>query len=294
MDMHSVTTKDVYALLSTIAPQIATIQSDIVAIRNDLQNFKSDIDSINVKVTKLEIENKKLRSKLQTLESKTKKYSLIIYGLPGTEESTEKEVIDLVSNKLKISFEQKDLRDCFRFGKTIEGKHRPTSIELSTYSIKQSILTQARKLPKGSGIFISPEYTTEEYIKRKVLHSNLIAARKKNNSAYIKGGILYVNGDKLTYEDLLEQEEVDEEVEDEADKDLEEANENKPPCNPQEKVHIFNQEKKCNIHQAEIGTISASPGASTGSGAISKQQPKSGPTTRNRLNSLKKTQKNST
>nr|CAI5856543.1 unnamed protein product [Callosobruchus analis] len=51
-------------------------------------------------------------------------------------------------------------------------------------------------------VYVSNDYTQEEYIRRKVLYAHLKRARESHNSAYIKNNTLYVNGDPYTYENL--------------------------------------------------------------------------------------------
>ncbi|CAH2016427.1 unnamed protein product [Acanthoscelides obtectus] len=76
-----------------------------------------------------------------------------------------------------------------------------------TNGVKQKVLEKARKLPKGVGLFVDNDYTSEEYAKRNLLHQHLKKAREASNSAFIKNNILYANGEaflweKLKYDDI--------------------------------------------------------------------------------------------
>nr|CAH7723242.1 unnamed protein product [Callosobruchus chinensis] len=193
--MEKEKTDDTYNLLiNTIVPQIKSIQKDISSVRSEIYDLKAELDVVNDKSTQIESEN------VQTLESRLKKYNLVIYGLSDQKENTEGAVMSLIRNKLKIEFKPEDLRDCCRIGKQSVKHSRPTIIKLVSYTTKQKILE------KSTGIFISRDYTSEEYAKRKLLHKHLVSAREKGNSSYIKENSLYVNGDKYTDKDLMKEE----------------------------------------------------------------------------------------
>nr|CAH7768584.1 unnamed protein product [Callosobruchus chinensis] len=284
MEKEKATTDDIYNLLiNTIVPQIKTIQKDISSVRSEIYDLKAELDAVNDKATQIESQNEKLNRKVQTLENRLKKYNLVIYyGLSDQEENTEGAVISLIRNKLKIEFKPEDLRDCYKIGKKSVKHSRPTIIELVSYTTKQKILDQSRSLEKGSGIFISRDYTSEEYAKRKLLHKHLVSAREKGNSADIKENTLYVNGDKYTYKDLM-----NEEPSPEIDCEEKTTVKDIPASTTLEISGIKSnteESKKNTPQRGEKRTISTSPG--TTSGHKSKLL-NTGPNTRNRLNSQK-------
>ena len=70
-----------------------------------------------------------------------------------------------------------------------------------SYKLKLEILSKTKEL-KGTNIFISIDYTVEEYQKRKVLLHHLKIAKGNNYLAIIKNNVLFVDGEAYTYEDL--------------------------------------------------------------------------------------------
>ncbi|CAH1153969.1 unnamed protein product [Phaedon cochleariae] len=200
--------EDIYRLLETLTTQNSEIVNQNTEIKEEVQKIncniheiKGEIERLHVKNNLLEEDNKNLRNRLDILEKKAKKFNLVIYGIPEEEDNLIA-VEKLVTEKLSLDCNKGDIRDSYRIGKVISSKPRPLVTEFVRYSLKTEILAKARILEKGSGIFISNDYSPAEYNKRKVLHQHLKAAREKHNSAYIKNNILFVNGESFSFEDL--------------------------------------------------------------------------------------------
>lgn len=196
--MVGVTNEDLYKLIQSLSTKSDEIKEEIVNIKRDL----------NKEIEEIHFENKKLREENQSLEKveqETKKYSIVVYGLD--EENTEvddiKKFIDIVNNKLEINCRFDDLRDIYRFGAITQGKIRPLAVEVVRYKLKIEIQHKA-KLLKGTNIYISQDYTSEEYRKQKILRQNLKKARENKHQAVIKKNILFIDGKGYTCEELIQ------------------------------------------------------------------------------------------
>ena len=123
----------------------------------------------------------------------------MLYGLKEANTPVEdiQSVLDIITNKLKINCQFSDIRDVYRLGKPEQQKVRPVSIELVSYKLKLEILNKTKEL-KGTNIFISIDYTVEEYQKRKVLLHHLKIAKGNNYLAIIKNNVLFVDGEAYT------------------------------------------------------------------------------------------------
>ncbi|CAH0555094.1 unnamed protein product [Brassicogethes aeneus] len=121
-------------------------------------------------------------------------------------------ILSLVNNKLDIKCVSEEFRDIYRVGKKVTEKSRPIAIELTHYKLKLNILKAANKL-KDTKIFVSQDYTQEDYQKNKLLYKYKKRALAENSEAYIKNNNLFINGEIVTYEQLLEKENLSEELE---------------------------------------------------------------------------------
>lgn len=173
-------------------------------IRAFKEQFSGEIKKLRDENQSLKEELKELKGKVTRIERDSKKYSLVVYGL---EEKSDEELIDvtgcldLINAKLGIDCRFQDIRSFKRLGKPISGQSRPISIEVNSCYLKRDILNNAIKL-KGTNVFISPEYTKEEYEERKILRKHLIEARKDNKEAYIRNKILTIQGEEYSVGDL--------------------------------------------------------------------------------------------
>ena len=210
-NVNEVTNQDLYNLIQGLVAKSEQIQQQNENLKNELkqeiQSVKNDFSQQLTKITKeslsLREENTVLREKVTVLERKNKKYNLIVNGL----EESESEVndiqgfLDIINNKLQVDCRFADLRDIYRFGKKQAEKHRPLFVELISYKLKIEILNKAKEL-KGTRIFISHDYTPEDYEQQKVLRKNLAIAKANNCQAFIKKNTLFINGKPFTVDSL--------------------------------------------------------------------------------------------
>lgn len=223
---ENVTNNDLFKLIQELVNKTNEIQNQNIEIKKDLTQeirtiqfeITEKLEKIKKENIELKEENQTLKNRLSAIEKKVKKYNLIFYGVEEQDNDIDEiqYFLDTINKHLQISFNFSDIRDIYRFGKKVEGKSRPISVEFVSYPLKIDILKNAKKL-KGTGVFIANDYTTEEYEKQKVLRAHLIIARRNNQQATIKNNTLYVDGEAFTYEelkerkdDLIEEEETEE------------------------------------------------------------------------------------
>lgn len=192
---------DLLKYIQAINEKCDQIRNDIFTVKKDLTK---EIEKVHSENKDLREENTILKEKLQTLEQKFKKYNIIVYGLEEQENEVEdiQEFLNIINRNLEIDCRFDDIRDIFRIGKNAEGKTRPLSVEFVNFKLKIEILQKARLL-KGTKIFLSNDYTPEEYQKQKVLRQYMINIRSENCKAYIQKNILYIDGKGHTYEEVL-------------------------------------------------------------------------------------------
>lgn len=195
------TNDDLIKYIQAISEKCDQIRNDIVTVKQDLTK---EIEKIHSETKEIKEENIILKTKLNILEQKFKKYNLIIYGLEEQEDEIEdiQKFLDTVNQNLDIDCRFDDLRDIFRIGKNTEGKIRPLLVEFVNYKLKIEILHKARLL-KGTNIFVSNDYTPEEYRKQKVLRQYMSTVRAENCKAFIQKSKLYIDGREYTYEEVL-------------------------------------------------------------------------------------------
>jgi hypothetical protein len=84
---------------------------------------------------------------------------LVVTGIPETEEeSTDKLIQTLASEKLDITIEDEDIDRSHRLGKPKAGKHRPIIIKFTRYNMRLAVLKKRTKL-KGTHIGIQEKIT---------------------------------------------------------------------------------------------------------------------------------------
>lgn len=201
---NNVTLDDLYKLVLNVVEQNKEIKKQNEEIKNDVQtlreSFEEEICGLKNNISKLEEENNTLKKNLHSLELKAKKYNLVIYGLSEEEGGEYDLILDLIRSKLELECTAGDIRDIYRVGRKGKGK-RPVVAEFASYKIKTEILTKAKKL-KGTDVYISLDYATEDWRKRKFLIEEQKLAREKQYTSFIKNNRLYINGSPYTYEEL--------------------------------------------------------------------------------------------
>ncbi|CAH1163295.1 unnamed protein product [Phaedon cochleariae] len=213
--MSEVSNDDVIAMFRELKQQNEEIKSQnnqlvhqFGELKVEFQNYKKEVEaSIQGLQTDYEIlkqENDVLKIKLNTTERKLKKFNLVIYGLKCGDDDISNDLIELFREKIGIECQERDFRDTYKISSTQENnKEPPILVEFVSNKLKTDILTNAKKL-KGTGVYISVDYTSEDYKKKKFLISQQKLSRERGDTANIKGNTLVINGTTWTYEALLE------------------------------------------------------------------------------------------
>lgn len=184
----------------------AEIRESREALSRDINNLQEELRG---EIKQLKQENESLKEEVRALKTKlrkgdreAKKFKLLVHGIE--EKGTESDIttcLELFNQKLNIDCRFEDLRNLYRIGKLTSDKKRPISIETSSYFLRGDILKNTNKL-KGSTIYITPEYSQEDYEDRKVLRTYLKEARQNKQEAIIKENKLIIEGTTYTLEEL--------------------------------------------------------------------------------------------
>ena len=186
----------------------AALSENKTALTKEIRDLKGDffreITEIKQENRQLKEENKLLKEKLEQVDKDSRKCRLIFYGLSEKEDETldVQSCLDLIKNKLQINCRFSDIKNYQRFGKEATDKPRPASLEVNSYFLKREILKNSKKL-QGSKIYVTQEYTQQEYEDQKLLRVHLKKAREDQKKAYIKGKTLYIDNDKYTICNVL-------------------------------------------------------------------------------------------
>ncbi|CAG9821195.1 unnamed protein product [Phaedon cochleariae] len=205
--MSQVTLQDLYTLITNGNNDL---KSEIKDLRNKIS---SEVDTLKNQIKFLEVENVQVKSKVLGLERKIKKYNFIVYGIEESERDNYCEkIIDVMISILGIDCSKSDFRDLYRIGKPQEKKQRPIVCEVVNYSLKQTVLVNAKKHfseLKKLKIFFGQDYPEQEYKERKFMNEKRKEALANNLTAVFKNNNLIVNGKSFTYEELKQEENVD-------------------------------------------------------------------------------------
>ncbi|CAH0562852.1 unnamed protein product [Brassicogethes aeneus] len=218
-----ITLEDLYALIKQENKNLSTEINNLkLEIKDELQELKSE----NLK---LKNENIALTEKILQIERKQKKYSIFLYGLKEDENRTEENIIKILKEDLNINCSVKDFRDIYRVGKKTN-KPRPVFMEVVNYPLKTNIFKKAAansEALKRRQIYFTPDYTSEEYSKRKTLNKYLKEAKEKEFKAKIVKNKLIVNNKDLCKNSEIFNKEEQEELLNNAEEHLEEEDNSK-------------------------------------------------------------------
>lgn len=195
---QEISTKDIYAAILRVEKSL-TDHSDQL-----FTSLKEEILTFSGKLSELQEVNSQCQQRLELFEKLKRKNNLVIFGLCSGEHLDQigllQKVQDLVQTKLDVSILDSDVNNVYLVGKS----RQVVKLELVTYLKKVEILKSAKKL-KGSRVFIVEDLNKEEQCQQKVLRDHLRQARDKKYRAYIRGGFLYVDGERYTAKQLEDQ-----------------------------------------------------------------------------------------
>jgi chemotaxis regulatin CheY-phosphate phosphatase CheZ len=172
-----------------------TLWSEIVAKHVDDRFMVISSDLVETK-TKIDETREKLS---EDLEKMKKKNNVIVYNVPESDASTYKDKVsadkkfceDLMTDALKVGFEEGNIKQLYRLGKKIEGKRRPLLVEFEDGQTKNLVMEHAGRLAvaaeKFAGVVISHDMTKNERLQCK----QLVAEAKKQQTEDGSGEWIY-------------------------------------------------------------------------------------------------------
>ncbi|CAH1118140.1 unnamed protein product [Phaedon cochleariae] len=194
---------EIYALLITLVQSHEDIKHELTQIKNKVSNIQTTVEKLETKVTQIEKENHHLKTRIDWLEKRDKKYSVVLYGLEGPEKDTLSLTVSKIQS-LGVDFQKFEIRDAYRIGEKKDGRNRPVVVELLGFQLKTEILNRSRTSDqlKKEGIYITSDYTKQEYQKRKLLHGKLKEIRNTGATAKKSRRGVEVNGIEYTFEEF--------------------------------------------------------------------------------------------
>lgn len=131
-----------------------------------IKQMQQKIDDLTKKVEKLkeekEEEIKIMAEKIEKMEQHRKRKSIRIYGvIENNRENVIEKALEVLNGKLKLNLRDHDLENCFRIGKTRNGK-RPIMIGFTKENVKKAAVQNRGKL-KGTGISVTEDVTPAKY-----------------------------------------------------------------------------------------------------------------------------------
>lgn len=169
--------KEVLLEVGELQKRLDTVEKDQVNDKNTISDLIDKMENLEKENTSLKKSNKKLTTKLQEreavqtshanylndLEQYTRRNSVIIYGIDDrnpkeTPFETSAKVAGILSTKLGISVEFRDIDIAHRMGRFLEEGNRPIICKFITRFKKFEVIKSRKKL-KGSPIVIKEDLT---------------------------------------------------------------------------------------------------------------------------------------
>nr|CAI5830427.1 unnamed protein product [Callosobruchus analis] len=206
-----ITTGHLYELIKTVITQNKELREELKETKNQIttqitelkKEFTEQYQQLVQANEKLREDNDRLKEKINTIERRLKKFSFVVYGLEeeGNQTDDIQSILKILNETLNITCNFGDFRDFYRIGIRTGESIRPVVVETVSYSLKTAIIANAKHL-KGTGIFVTQDYTEADYNKRKILVTRLKEARKSKLNAKIKNNKLIINNVEYSIESL--------------------------------------------------------------------------------------------
>lgn len=181
------------AFLNTI---VESIQEKL-----EIKETQKKVKELTTEVENLKKENKALEDNMERMEQHRKRKSIRIHGVTESrEERVSEKVIETLKDKMKINIRNDEMENCFRTGKTRNGK-RSILVTLTREDIKKTIVQNRGKL-KGTGISIAEDVTPGKYAlslqaKQKLGKENVWILGGEIRARLNQGTIIIKNKDDL-------------------------------------------------------------------------------------------------
>ncbi|XP_074041809.1 uncharacterized protein [Leptinotarsa decemlineata] len=185
------------------------INQNIKEIKNDLKNLTTKIVEVNQRIVKIETEDFSLKEKLKIAERKLRRNNIIIFGIPEEEQDPLNYFKTIIEKNLEVTLEETEVDTIKRIGLPSNNKPKPVILELVRNLKKAEIFNKVTKF-KGTGLSITNNLNKEDREEQRFLYHQLRSARQNHHQAVLKGNTLIVNGEKYTYQQLKEKENIEE------------------------------------------------------------------------------------
>lgn len=165
--------------------------------------FNGIINILKNELNRITQENLLLKKKCLVLERKVRRNNVVIFGLPPVENNSDllKGTVQKLNDLLDTSIHERDINNIYKIGKSDKP---PVIVEFISYLRKKSLFENIDKVKnlKEHGIAISNDLCPEDRENNKILVDFLKEAKAEGHNAKLKGGILYVEDQTYTIEDL--------------------------------------------------------------------------------------------
>lgn len=197
------TSELVKVLKQELSTQTSILRKELDAIKDNIRcegvSTRQCIGQIEGRISKVELDI--LASKRNIIKN-----NIIVTGLPVEAGELVETTISQLNSLLNINLTIDNINDLYKLGKK---SNSPIKIEFVSYIVKKKVIENRSKL-RGKEIFINDDLCPEDRAKQKVLREHLREAKRKNFNAYIKNQLLFINGERFTYEDLkVQSDEID-------------------------------------------------------------------------------------
>lgn len=187
------------------------IKDEMKVLKKEFKDVKTTVSegfiATNARVDSLELKLKEKDNEIAALkrdvEVKKRKNNILIFNLAESEKSRE-ELIALIVSLLQQyagpDFSVADLNDVFRLGKP-NGKCRPVLVSFLSFMKLQTVISNKQRF-REANIGISQDYPKDVMEERKKLQPMISSLNKAGKKAYLKFDGAYVDGRKLTKEEI--------------------------------------------------------------------------------------------
>ncbi|CAH1116244.1 unnamed protein product [Phaedon cochleariae] len=192
-------------ILKQIKNMESKIDDKLNAMHDDLRNIK--LENLQIKKENRDLKQEQMRHqvRIDDIEREIRKKNLIIYGIKEERDNPNenlRKIVKDIASRIEIGInEREDVADISRMGKSIDNKDRPIMVELKSGSLRNEMLREAKKL-KGTGVFLSEDFSKHIQEQRKILKEEMKQARQRGHKANLNYNRLYINGDSYTVESL--------------------------------------------------------------------------------------------
>lgn len=168
-------------LSGSVQTCLQVLQSAFTIFR---QTISKELQSIRVDLTRLE-------ERQDGLEQYSRRSCLLLMGVAEdnstNEEDTERAVLDVIKNKLKLDLTGKDIERTHRLGPRLPGKTRPIIVKFVSYKSRALVFSSKSRLKQ------SPLYITESLTKSRLDLLNAARDRFGVKRCWTSDGKILIN-----------------------------------------------------------------------------------------------------